>query len=151
MSELLREGTEAPDFISPDQDGHSTTLKALAGQPIVLYFYPEDDTPGCTVEACGFRDNLELIKARGAVVLGVSIDSVMSHRRFADKYHLNFSLVADPTKAISNAYGVLDADGYARRVTYLIDSHGIIHQVFPRVRPQDHPGEILRALDELRH
>ncbi len=145
-AEPLPAGIQAPDFASQDQDGRPTSLKSLRGKPVVLYFYPEDDTPGCTVEACGFRDNLGALQGHGAEILGVSTDDVESHRRFAEKFHLNFRLVADPKKEISRAYGVLGPDGYARRVTYLIDGHGIIRQVFPRVRPQEHPVEILKAL-----
>lgn len=145
-AEPLPAGIQAPDFASQDQYGRPTSLKSLRGKPVVLYFYPEDDTPGCTVEACGFRDNLGALQGQGAEILGVSTDDVESHRRFAEKFHLNFRLVADPKKEISRAYGVLGPDGYARRVTYLIDRQGIIRQVFPRVRPQEHPAEILKAL-----
>lgn len=113
----------------------------------MLYFYPEDDTPGCTVESCGFRDIYQKIKDTGAEILGVSVDDVESHKRFTEKFNLPFPLVADLDKKITRAYGVLSEKApKARRVTFLIYENGIIEKIFDPVKATEHPGEILAAL-----
>lgn len=116
---------------------------------MVLYFYPKDDTPGCTAEACAFRDDLEEFKGRNVAILGVSVDDVESHKRFQEKYGLNFTLVADPTKEITRRYGALSLFGVARRVTYIIDDKGTIRHVYERVAPREHSREILQTLAAL--
>lgn len=143
----LKPGIQAPTFTAPDSDGKTIRLADYHGKKVVLYFYPKDDTPGCTVESCGLRDNYQKIRSLGAEVLGVSTDDSASHRKFADKFNLPFTLVADHDKKISRAYGVLkEESGTDRRVTFLIDEHGKIEKVFDPVKPADHPAEVIAAL-----
>jgi peroxiredoxin Q/BCP len=142
-------GERAPDFSLPDQDGTLHRPSDYAGRWLVLYFYPKDDTPGCTREACAFRDGLARLEATGAAVVGVSVDTPQSHARFAVKYRLSFKLLADTNGAVARAYGVLmDWRLYrmARRVTFLISPAGKIHQVFQGVDPDRHADVILAAL-----
>jgi peroxiredoxin Q/BCP len=150
---MLAAGDVAPDFTLPDQDGTAVTLSALRGRPVVLYFYPRDDTPGCTAQACGLRDSLGELERQGAVVLGVSGDSVRSHRKFADKYGLPFPLLADEAHDVGRAYGVWKYKqlfgkevGFYERTTYVIDGDGRVRQVLPRVKPDAHVDQVLAAL-----
>jgi len=150
---MLREGDVAPDFTVADQDGSPVTLSALRGQPVVLYFYPKDDTPGCTIQACSLRDHIGELKQRGAVVLGVSGDSVQSHRKFADKHGLPFTLLADTGHQIANAYGVWKHKtmfgkqvGFTERTTFVIDPEGSVKKVLPKVKPGAHVDLVLAAL-----
>ena len=141
-------GTAAPDFTTQNTTGKTVHLKDFRGKKLVLYFYPKDDTPGCTVESCGLRDQYQKIRELGAEVLGVSVDSVESHQKFTEKFHLPFQLLADTDKSITKAYGVLnDKSNMARRVTFLIDEHGKILKTFQTVKPDLHPQEILDALN----
>lgn len=142
----LTEGALAPKIDTVDQDGKRVTLDFQG--ITVLYFYPKDDTPGCTAEACSFRDDLKEFARRGVKVYGVSTDDAESHRKFAQKFGLNFSLLADPDKKISQAYGVLSERGYAQRVTFIIQD-GVIVRVFPKVSPDGHSREVLQTLDEI--
>ncbi len=144
----LREGVKAPAITAQDQHGKTIKLADFNGKSaVVLYFYPKDDTPGCTKEACSLRDGNEALKAAGAVVLGVSADDMKSHEAFATKYHLPFSLLADPDKAIINAYGVkMVGLGFAKRVTFVIDKQGVIRRIFRDVKPEGHEAEVLAAL-----
>ncbi|HXC18032.1 MAG TPA: peroxiredoxin [Holophagaceae bacterium] len=143
-------GQAAPAFASVDQDGKAITLAAFKGHPVVLYFYPKDDTPGCTKEACSFRDGYAAIQATGAVILGVSADDAKSHKAFAEKYHLPFQLVADADKKIIDAYGVrMPVLGMAKRTTFIIDKDGVIRKVFEGVSPATHEPEVLAALKGL--
>jgi len=140
-------GTAAPNFTAQTTTGKTVHLKDFQGKKLVLYFYPKDDTPGCTVEACGLRDEYQKIREKGAEVLGVSVDSTESHQKFTDKFHLPFPLLADTEKSVSKAYGVLNEKGTSsRRVTFLIDEHGKILKTFATVKPAEHPQEILDAL-----
>ncbi|MCP3165476.1 thioredoxin-dependent thiol peroxidase [Myxococcus qinghaiensis] len=146
-------GDAAPDFVLQDQDGNSVTLSQLAGKNVVLYFYPKDDTPGCTVEACAFRDEHSVLEAAGAVVLGVSADSTASHRKFATKFNLPFPLLADTEHQVSDAYGVWGEKSlYGRkflginRATFLIGTDGKVKQVWPKVKVNGHVVEVLAAL-----
>ena len=148
MADLLNIGDVAPDFSSVDQDGKPVNLGDFKGKPVVLYFYPKDNTPGCTTEACNFRDNNELYEKAGVKVLGVSVDSQKSHKSFVDKYNLNFTLVADDSKNIAESYGVLGGKT-ASRVTYLIDGEGRIAFVYPKVSPKEHAVEVMSKLNEL--
>lgn len=148
MAELLKVGDDAPGFSSIDQDGQPVKLVDFKGKPVVLYFYPKDDTPGCTAEACNFRDNNELYEKAGVKVLGVSVDSQKSHKKFVDKYNLNFTLVADDSKDIANSYGVLGGNT-ASRVTYLIDRDGKIAHVYPKVSPKEHAVDVMSKLKDL--
>ena len=150
---LLQAGTQATDFKATDQHGNKVTLKDYRGRKVVLYFYPKDHTPGCTKEACAFRDNFAEFKKRGVEILGVSIDSETSHQSFAEKYNLPFTLLADPEKKIVEAYGVWgEKNLYGRkymgtqRATFLIDESGRIAAVFPKVKPEEHAKEILALL-----
>jgi peroxiredoxin Q/BCP len=151
--DLLQVGVKAPDFSATDQNGEKVTLKGFSGKKVVLYFYPKDDTPGCTKEACAFRDHFAEFKKLGVVVLGVSVDTEKSHKSFAEKFKLRFTLLADTDKKIVNAYGVWgEKSMYGRkymgtnRVTYLIDEAGRIAAVFPKVKPEEHAQEILAQL-----
>jgi peroxiredoxin Q/BCP len=144
----LKVGTLAPDFSSVDQMGREVKLSQYRGSPVVLYFYPRDDTPGCTTEACNFRDNSAEFDKRGVKVLGVSVDSPQSHKKFQEKYGLNFTLVADNSKEVSEKYGVLGGST-ARRVTYIIDRDGKVAHVYSKVTPKDHATEVLSRMQEL--
>jgi peroxiredoxin Q/BCP len=139
----------APSFSAPDQDGRTRTLAEFLGRPIVLYFYPRDGTPGCTREACAFRDAWQRIAATGAQVLGVSTDDVASHARFAHEHNLQFPLLADPGGHILQAYGVSSVLGMASRVTFLIGPDGRVVQSFPHVDPAVHANEVIRAIESL--
>jgi thioredoxin-dependent peroxiredoxin len=149
---MLKEGTVAPDFTVTDQNGETVRLKDLRGQKVVLYFYPKDDTPGCTKEACSFRDAFADYKKQKIKVLGVSLDSEAKHKKFAAKYKLPFTLLADTDHAISDAYGVYGQKKFmgrsymgVNRMTFLIDEKGRIKKVFEKVKPEDHAGEVLAA------
>jgi thioredoxin-dependent peroxiredoxin len=151
----LNVGQKAPDFTVLNDTGEKTTLSELKGKKVVLYFYPKDDTPGCTVEACAFRDGIKEIKKRGAVVLGVSADSVESHKKFKSKFDLNFPLLADTDKKVIEAYGVWkEKSMYGKkymgieRTTFIIDEKGKISHIFPKVKVQDHHDEVIEALGE---
>ena len=140
-------GAPAPEFELTSDSGERVSLASLRGKQIVLYFYPKDDTPGCTVEACGLRDHYDRIRELGAEVLGVSMDDAESHRKFTGKFNLPFALVADVDAKIAEAYGVYNAERKtARRVTFLIDEKGNIQRVFDPVKPDVHPREVLDAL-----
>jgi thioredoxin-dependent peroxiredoxin len=141
----LAVGTPAPGFTAKDDEGNPISLADFAGKTVVLYFYPKDDTPGCTKEAQNFRDNYEQYQNKEMVVLGVSTDDAASHKAFKEKYGLPFRLVADPDHAITKAYDV-DGGGYAKRVTYLINGDGIIDQVFANVQAATHAEDILASL-----
>jgi peroxiredoxin Q/BCP len=143
-------GQPAPAFTSVDQDGKAVSLADFKGKPVVLYFYPKDDTPGCTKEACSFRDGYAEIQATGAVILGVSADDAKSHKAFAEKFHLPFQLVADADHKIIDAYGVrMPVVGFAKRTTFIIDKSGVIRKVFEGVSPATHEPEVLAALKGL--
>jgi peroxiredoxin Q/BCP len=150
---LLEVGDKAPAFKTTNQDGETVALGDFKGRKVVLYFYPKDDTPGCTKEACSFRDGWSKFKKRGVAVLGVSVDDAKSHREFIDKFSLPFPLLADTDKTIVKAYGVWgEKSMYGRkymgtnRVTYLIDEKGKIAAVWPKVKPDGHAEEILAAV-----
>ncbi|MGH7970266.1 MAG: thioredoxin-dependent thiol peroxidase [Limisphaerales bacterium] len=149
----LKPGDVAPGFMVPNQDGKPVSLSDFKGRQVILYFYPRDDTPGCTKEACAFRDEFKAFKREGAVILGVSTDSVKSHAKFAGKYHLPFTLLADEDKRIVEAYGVWGQKSFmgrkymgTHRVTFLIGADGVVKAIWPQVKPQEHPEEVLAAL-----
>jgi peroxiredoxin Q/BCP len=149
-------GQTAPDFTLPDQDGNSVTLSDLRGQPVVLYFYPKADTPGCTTQACGIRDHRADYERAGARVLGVSPDPVAAIRKFADKYTLDFELLADENHDVAELYGVWgEKKMYGKtywgvqRATFVIDPDGKVANVFPKVSPKTHDQVVLEALAEL--
>ncbi|OYV85815.1 MAG: thioredoxin-dependent thiol peroxidase [Ignavibacteriae bacterium 37-53-5] len=149
----LSEGRKAPDFTLKDDNGETVKLSAYKGKKVVLYFYPKDDTPGCTKEACSFRDGFKEIQKMGAIVLGVSPDSVGSHKKFKEKFHLNFPLLSDEEKKVVNAYGVWKEKAlYGRkymgveRTTFVIDENGKIKKVFSKVKVDGHYEEVLAEL-----
>jgi peroxiredoxin Q/BCP len=149
----LTEGTTAPDFTTVDQAGNIITLSKLKGQKIILYFYPKDDTPGCTAEACSLRDNYILLKEKGYYIFGVSPDKAASHNKFIDKYKLPFPLIPDTDKIILNAYGVWGSkkmlgksyEGVIR-TTFVIDEKGIIQKIITKVDTKDHAGQLVKEL-----
>jgi peroxiredoxin Q/BCP len=144
-------GDKAPDCSAPASDGTTVHLKDYVGKGnIVLYFYPKDDTPGCTKEACGIRDTFDEFKGLNAIVFGVSFDSVESHKKFIEKYKLPFLLLADTDKKVAQAYGVADANSpVASRVTFIIDKQGKIAFVNPKVNAATHSAEVRTALNAL--
>lgn len=149
-------GDTAPDFTLPDQDGTDVTLSDLRGRPVVIYFYPKDDTPGCTTQACGIRDAWSELQEAGAVVLGVSPDDVASHRAFADKYDLPHTLLADVDKEVMETYGAWGEKVLygktsigVKRSTVLVDSAGTVARVWKRATPKTHADALLQALDAL--
>jgi len=146
MGDLLAPGTRAPDFDGTNQDGLPVRLRDFQGKPVVLFFYPEDNTAGCTREACAFRDDTAAFRAAGAVVLGISVQDETSHRAFREKYQLPFDLVADPDKRITRAYNALGFLGVAKRVTYIIAADGTILSAYRTVDPKSHSQEALRIL-----
>ncbi len=150
---MIEQGEQAPDFELSDQDGKTVRLSALRGRPVVLYFYPKADTPGCTTQACGVRDHRSDYDTAGATVLGVSPDPVKAVKSFADKYDLGFTLLADPDHAVCDAYGVwVEKSMYGRtywgnsRTTFLIDGDGVVRHVIPKVTPKTHDDEVLAAI-----
>ena len=150
---MLEAGTKAPDFSLPDQNGKIHTLAEYAGKKVVLYFYPKDNTPGCTKQACGFSERYPQFMEKGAVVLGVSKDSVASHKKFEEKYNLGFTLLADPELNAIKAYDVWqEKKNYGKvsmgvvRTTYLIDENGIIVKSFDKVKAAENPEQMLGEL-----
>ncbi len=140
----LAEGMAAPDFTLASDDGRMVKLSSYKGkQPVVLYFYPKDETPGCTKQACSFRDNFKAFKDAGIEVLGVSVDTVDSHKAFKQNQKLNFTLLADDKKEVSKSYGVLSERGYSSRVTFVIDKEGVIRKIYTNVDPVANATETL--------
>jgi peroxiredoxin Q/BCP len=146
----LKEGDVAPDFKLMSDEGKWIKLSDFKGKNVVLYFYPKDQTSGCTKEACSLRDNLSLITADNTVVLGVSVDNVDSHKAFKEKEKLNFILLADTAKTVVKQYSGLNALGYAKRVTFIIDRNGVIKKIFPKVDVNEHYKEILDVLKSMK-
>ena len=151
---MIQEGQPAPDFELPSDSGDTVTLSSLRGKPVVLYFYPKDDTPGCTTQACGIRDAYGEFERAGAVVLGVSPDDERSHGKFRDKYELPFTLLADTDHEVAERYGVWGEKTYMGRTymginrsTFVIDGDGIVTKVFPQVKPATHADDVLAALN----
>jgi peroxiredoxin Q/BCP len=152
---MLKEGGQAPDFTVRDTDGNEVRLSELRGRKVVLYFYPKDDTPGCTKQACSIRDAYSEFEERGIKVLGVSLDDQASHRKFADKYELPFTLLADTDHAVADAYGVYGEKEFmgkkymgVDRKTFLIDEQGRVKKVFNKVNVEEHADEVLEAFDD---
>ena len=150
---LLTPGTPAPDFTLPDQNGNPVRLSDFRGKTVVLYFYPKDNTPGCTRQACAFAAAYEAFRSRNAVVIGVSKDSTASHQRFAAKYDLPFVLLSDPERQAIEAYGVWQEKKMCGKVsmgvvrsTYVIDGDGVIWHALPKVKPDTNPAEVLELL-----
>lgn len=153
---LIDIGDKAPDFTLPYDSGHSLKLSSLKGRNVILYFYPKDDTPGCTTEACGFNDNLKAFEKLDAVIIGISKDSVASHQKFKKKYDLKFDLVSDEDGSVCEAYGTwMEKSMYGRkymgidRATFLIDGQGKIAGCWRKVKVPGHVDEVKKALAEL--
>jgi len=151
---MLKKGTTAPQFSLPDDAGNTVRLKDFRGEKVVLYFYPKDDTPGCTREACSFRNAFSKFKKSGIKVLGVSPDTEASHKKFAAKYKLPFTLLADTDHSVAEAYGVYGQKKFMGRTymgilrtTFLIDEKGKIRKVFEKVKPDEHADEVLKAFE----
>lgn len=156
MPDWIAEGAKAPDFTLTADDGTKVKLSSLKGTPVVLYFYPRDNTPGCTTEACAFRDRKAEIEKRGAKIFGVSPDNVASHVKFRDKFQLNFPLLADPDHAVAESYGAWrEKNMYGKktmgiqRSTFLIGPDGKVAKIWQRVQVDGHDEEVLAALQEL--
>lgn len=156
MTQWIEEGQKAPDFTLPSDDGSKVKLSALRGNPVVLYFYPKDDTPGCTREACSFRDRSKQLQKMGAKVLGVSADSVDSHVKFRDKFKLNFPLLADVDHKVAEKYGAWrEKNMYGKksmgiqRSTFLIDAKGTVAKVWKAVQVDGHDEKVIEALKAL--
>ena len=153
---MLKIGDIAPAINSIDQNGEQITLEQFKGKKIVLYFYPKDMTPGCTIQSCNLRDNYQTLLDKGYVVLGCSADSPIKHQQFITKYELPFPLIADESKEVLKAYGVWGLKKFmgrefmgVNRVTYIIDENGKIAEVFPKVKTKTHHDDVLAALDAL--
>ena len=149
---LLTEGTKAPAFKGVDQDGKPVSLAQYKGKKLVIYFYPKDNTPTCTVQACNLRDNFDALKKEGIALIGVSPDNAVSHKKFEEKFELPFTMIADPEHAVINAFGVWGAKQLygkeymgVHRTTFLIDEKGIIRKVFEKPKSKEHAEEILIA------
>lgn len=150
---MLKVGDRAPDFTLPDQEGNEITLSEYAGKRVIVYFYPKDDTPGCTKEACSIRDNFPALTEKEAVVFGISADSVESHKKFKEKFGLPFTLLSDPEKKVINAYGAWGTKKmYGKeyegimRYTYLIGPDGTVEKAFDKVKSAQHGEELLGVL-----
>ena len=150
---MINEGDQAPDFTLQSDAGTDVTLSALRGRPVVLYFYPKDDTPGCTTQACGIRDAYGEFERAGAVVLGVSPDDERSHVKFKQKYELPFTLLADTDHAVAEEYGVWREKSYmgrtyfgVNRSTFVIAEDGTVKKIFPKVKPAGHADDVLAVL-----
>jgi len=148
----LKVGDKAPDFTLMDEQGRPVSLKDFLGKkPVILYFYPKDFSPGCTTEACRFRDDYKAYEEKGAAVIGVSLDTVESHTKFSEKYNLPFPILSDNKKEVAKAYGVLGIGGiWTKRVTFIIDKEGNIAAIFPKVDVKRHSEEVLQALEKLK-
>ncbi|MDI3519486.1 MAG: thioredoxin-dependent peroxiredoxin [Caldanaerobacter sp.] len=154
---MVEVGKKAPDFVLPDADGRQVSLSDFLGKNVVLYFYPKDNTPGCTKEAVGFRDSIKAIEEKNAVVIGISLDDEASHRKFIEKYSLPFVLLSDKEAKVSTEYGVYkEKNMYGKRKmgiersTFIIDSKGIVRKIFRKVKVDGHVDQVLKALHEIK-
>lgn len=153
---MVKQKESAPEFLLEDQSGKTTQLKDFSGKPLVLYFYPKDDTPGCTTEACNFRDDYSAFVDKGVQIVGISPDSIKSHQKFQTKYDLPFPLLSDPDHKVAELYGAWGLKKmYGReyegilRTTFLIDKNGKVAKVFEGVKPADHSQEVLKEVAKL--
>jgi peroxiredoxin Q/BCP len=154
---MVEVGKKAPDFVLPDADGRQVSLSDFLGKNVVLYFYPKDNTPGCTKEAVAFRDSIKTIEDKNAVVIGISLDDEASHRKFIEKYSLPFVLLSDKEAKVSTEYGVYkEKNMYGKkkmgieRSTFIIDSKGIVRKIFRKVKVDGHVDQVLKALHEIK-
>ena len=156
MSDILTIGDPAPEFVFTPPSGNPTSTTHLRGKPYIVYFYPKDNTPGCTKEACGFRDSYSSFQKAGVTVIGISSDSELSHEKFQKKHELPFALVSDPDRTIIEAYGAWGPkkfmgrtfDGILR-ITFLIDAEGKIAKIYKKIKPAEHAGNILQDIESL--
>jgi peroxiredoxin Q/BCP len=153
----VKVGQKAPDFVLPDQDGKEIKLADLSGQWILLYFYPKDNTPGCTKEACAIRDTMPQFDQKGLKVMGISVDSVESHKKFSEKHRLPFDLLSDDQKKVVRSYGVWGQKKFlgrefmgTRRTSFLIDPDGKIAKIYEKVKPAEHARQVLQDLAQLK-
>ena len=153
---MIKENTKAPDFKLQNQEGRSVSLADFSGKPLILYFYPKDDTPGCTTEACSFRDDYSVYQQMNVEIVGISPDDVKSHDKFAEKYELPFELLADDGQQVCEAYGVWGKKKNfgkeyfgVKRTTFLIDADGMVRKVFEGVKPASHSQEVIEAVKTL--
>ena len=142
----VKEGDKFPDFKLESDDGKEVSLYDLQGKKTILYFYPKDDTPGCTKEACSFRDNINSFKSLNIPVFGVSVDDIDSHKKFKEKYVIPFTLLSDPKKELVTKLGIKSITGSALRVTFILDENGKIIKIYPKVSPDRHAEEILNLV-----
>jgi len=152
QAEALKAGDPAPGFSLLDQNSKQHSLDDYKGQWLVLYFYPKDDTPGCTTEACEFRDDYYVLREMGVTVLGISLDDIESHQEFAEKYHLPFPLLSDADAAVATAYGSLTKFGpikFAKRHTFIVDTEGQLARIYREVKPKEHSDQIISDLKTL--
>jgi len=147
---MLEVGTTIPKFETVDESGNIISSDDLLGCACVIYFYPKDDTPNCTAQACSFRDNMHALDAKGIVILGISPDNAASHRHFADKHALNFSLIPDPDKDLCTRFGVVKKEGGIERTTFIVDERGLIRWIERPVKVEGHVQRVLKALDDLK-
>ncbi|MCW1301829.1 MAG: peroxiredoxin [Candidatus Parvarchaeota archaeon] len=144
----IKEGDYFPDFSLPSDEGNDVSLSSLKGRTTVIYFYPRDDTPGCTKEACSFRDNIKVFESMGVPVYGISVDSIDSHKRFKEKFNLPFPLLSDVKKSLVVKLGIKSILGIASRVTFVLDKDGKIIKIYPKVSPDKHALELIKFLQE---
>jgi peroxiredoxin Q/BCP len=145
---MLKEGSKTPDFVLFDQNSNEVKSSDLLGQKVIVYFYPKDHTPGCTRQACAFRDHYEEFKKKNVKVIGISKDSVNSHMNFKKDYELPFTLLADPDMVVVNAFGVAKANNGVNRSTFIINENGLIEKVFAQADPDNNATEILEYLNK---
>lgn len=155
MSTTLKEGDKAPAFTGKDQNGNTVSLKDYKGKKVILYFYPKDNTPGCTAQACNLRDNYDVLKQKGIDIIGISIDNEKSHKKFEEKYQLPFTLIADDDKKIVNDYGVFGEKKFMGRqymgtirTTFLINEKGIIEKIIDKPNTKNHAQQVLEAMED---
>lgn len=155
MSTLLKEGDKAPAFTGRDQNGNTVSLSDYKGKKVILYFYPKDNTPGCTAQACNLRDNYDLLRQKGFEIIGISVDNEKSHKKFEEKYHLPFTLIADDDKKIVNDYGVFGEKKFmgrqymgTLRTTFIINEKGIIEKIIDKPNTKNHAQQVLDVLED---
>lgn len=156
MTAILKEGDKVPEFSGATDTGQTISQADFKGKPLIVYFYPKDDTPGCTQEACDFRDNLARLQAKGAAIIGVSKDSVKKHEKFRDKYSLNFPLLADEDGSVCEAFGTIaEKSMFGKkymgidRSTFLIDENGVVQKIWRKVKVKGHADEVAEALEAM--
>lgn len=146
-----KEGEMFPAFSLRDDAGNTVTLDSLKGKTTIVYFYPKDDTPGCTTEACNFRDDIGAFRGKGILVYGISVDGIDSHKKFKERYHLNFPLLSDETKTLVEKLGIKSPSGNAQRTTFVLDKNGKIIKIYQNVSPDKHSKELMAFINGLKN